>query len=44
MDCMMKGKATLLNITSPDMMEECELIYEYSDYTPTVVMEDCVND
>ena len=42
--CMMKGKSTPPNITSPAMMEVCEVIYENPDYTSPVVMEDCVND
>ena len=36
-------KATLPNITSPDMTDICEVIDECPDGTYPVVMEDCVN-
>ena len=40
---MMKGKATLPNITYPDMMEVCEVIDKLLYDTSPVVMEDYVN-
>ena len=39
----MKRKAKLPKITSPAMMEVCEVIYECPDDTSPVVIEDCVN-
>ena len=39
-----KGKSTLPNITSSDIMETCEVRYENHDDSSTVVMEDFVND
>ena len=42
--CMMKGEATLPNITSPDMIKYCEVIDECPYETSTVVMEDFVDD
>ena len=41
--CMMKLKATLLNITYPAMMGACEVIDECPDETSPVLMEDSVN-
>ena len=38
-----KRKATPPNITSPAMMEICEVRYEYTDDSSTVVIEDFVN-
>ena len=40
----MKLKSTLRNITSLDMMQECELIDEFPDDTSPVVMEYCANE
>ena len=42
--CMMKGKSTPPNITSPAMMEVCEVIDKPPDDTYPVVMEDYVDD
>ena len=42
--CMIKEKATIQKITSPAMMEACEVINECPDYTSPVMMENCVND
>ena len=41
--CIINSKATLPKITSPAMMEVCEIIDECSDDKSPVVMEDCVN-
>ena len=41
---MIKGKATLQNIISPDMVEVCEVIEEWQYETSPVVMKDFVND
>ena len=41
--CIINIKATLSKITSPYMMEVCELIYKLPGDTSPVVMEDCVN-
>ena len=38
-----KKKATLPKITSPAMMEICEVRYEFTDDTYPVVMRDFVN-
>ena len=39
----MKRKSTLPKITSPAMMEVCEVIYEGHGDTSPVVMEDFLN-
>ena len=38
-----KSKSTLPKITSPDMVDICEVIDEYPDDSSPVVMEDCFN-
>ena len=40
---MIKEKATLPNITSPAMMEVCEVIDKFPDETSPVIIEDSVN-
>ena len=42
--CMIKGKSTTQNITSPAMMKLCEVINECLDYTSPVMMDNFVND
>ena len=37
-------KTTLPNITSPAVVEICEVRYEYNDNSSPAGMEDCVND
>ena len=39
----MNRKATIIKRTSPDMMEVCEVRYEFHDNTYPVVMEYFVN-
>ena len=41
---MIQEKSTHPKITSPDMMEVCEVIYKYQDYRSPIVMEYYVND
>ena len=43
LNCMIKEKATIPNITSPAMMDVYEVINKFPDETSPVVIEDSVN-